>query len=106
LSVLSERRVYRPYGLKGGHPGKAGKNLLIRKKDGAVIDLGGKCSIPVEPGDTFCLLSPGGGGYGSLAESDDQSDLPESKRRRTNPQPGQYIERGSVHAYKVAQESA
>ena len=29
-AILSERRVYQPYGLEGGNPGKCGTNLFIR----------------------------------------------------------------------------
>jgi 5-oxoprolinase (ATP-hydrolysing) len=49
LSVLSERRVYRPYGLEGGEPGALGRNTLIRK-DNSVQDIGGKATVSVYPG--------------------------------------------------------
>ena len=49
LSILTERRVHRPYGLCGGEHGHTGKNLL-RRADGRLINLGGKCSVEVEPG--------------------------------------------------------
>ncbi|KAL2148368.1 hypothetical protein VTH82DRAFT_2288 [Thermothelomyces myriococcoides] len=31
VSILSERRVYRPYGMAGGEPGQCGLNLWVRK---------------------------------------------------------------------------
>ena len=62
VAVLSERRVHAPYGLEGGGPGAKGKNLLI-KKDGSVIDLGGKCQLDVQPGDRLRILTPGGGAW-------------------------------------------
>lgn len=62
-AILSDRRVYPPYGLEGGSPGERGKNSLI-KKDGAIIDLGGKNEFQAQPGDRIRLLTPGGGGYG------------------------------------------
>jgi hypothetical protein len=37
------------------------------KKNGRVLNLGGKCSVPVEPGDLFRLQTPGGGGWGHKA---------------------------------------
>lgn len=81
LSVLTERRAFRPYGLHGGRlpssapqplfppcplprppvsapssplpaggePGACGLNLLIRR-DGRMVNLGGKTSVPVFPG--------------------------------------------------------
>ena len=65
VSVLTERRVFHPYGLRGGLPGARGQNLLRRKKGDKVINLGGRTSVNVEPEDELCILSPGGGGFGS-----------------------------------------
>ncbi|ESO12019.1 hypothetical protein HELRODRAFT_105203 [Helobdella robusta] len=62
LSVLTERRVFQPYGLNGGYPGKCGSNYLIR--DNKMINIGGKNTVPVKPWDVFKLKTPGGGGYG------------------------------------------
>jgi 5-oxoprolinase (ATP-hydrolysing) len=49
LSILTERRVHQPYGLCGGENGQCGKNLL-KLADGRLINLGGKCSVPMNPG--------------------------------------------------------
>ena len=49
LSVLTERRVHNPPGLKGGLPGARGRNTLI-KENGRVINLGAKTAIPVMAG--------------------------------------------------------
>lgn len=98
LSILTERRVFAPYGLEGGHNGKKGLNILIRKS-GKKIRLGSKTSVEVEKGDMFQLFTPGGGGYGPLsckATRDLKSDSP-AKRR--------HIERGSLFDYSRAQES-
>lgn len=72
LSVLTERRVTRPYGLLGGNDGLPGLNLLCQhpftedSRDTAKwINLGGKCSVQVQPGGRLRLYSPGGGGFGS-----------------------------------------
>ena len=61
-AILSERRVYQPYGLNGGEPGLCGRNLFIRN-DGSVLHLGGKNEIRAEPGDRIRIETPGGGGY-------------------------------------------
>ncbi|ELT87012.1 hypothetical protein CAPTEDRAFT_176070 [Capitella teleta] len=98
LSVLTERRVMRPYGLEGGEEGHCGLNLL-RLKDGRVINLGGKTSVDVATGDVFCLLTPGGGGYGRAGER-------ERPRKPPTDLVHKCLERGSVHSYKMAQESA
>ncbi|KAG5268176.1 hypothetical protein AALO_G00209110 [Alosa alosa] len=99
LSVLTERRSTRPYGLNGGESGEAGLNLLHRA-DGRVLNLGAKTTVSLEPGDMFSLYTPGGGGYG-MEEDDGNGTLP-SKRRRLNET---FVERGSVFEYRRAQES-
>ena len=63
VAILSERRVYKPYGLKGGQPGQIGRNLFITKA-GKELDLGGKYETTAHPGDRIRILTPGGGGYG------------------------------------------
>ncbi|XP_029313101.1 5-oxoprolinase [Cottoperca gobio] len=97
LSVLTERRSTRPYGLQGGEDGAAGLNLLHRA-DGRVLNLGAKTSISLQPGDMFCLYTPGGGGYG---REEDTNRKPQTKRRRLNES---FPERGSVFEYRMAQE--
>jgi 5-oxoprolinase (ATP-hydrolysing) len=64
VAILSERRVYAPYGLEGGEPGRRGQNLFIRK-DGRRMNLGAKNEIQAEPGDRIRIETPGGGGFGS-----------------------------------------
>ena len=44
VSLLTERRVNVPFGLKGGQPGKKGKNILIQS-DGHHIGLPPKCAL-------------------------------------------------------------
>lgn len=63
VSLLSERRRRPPYGLKGGQPGRAGRNVLVRI-DGTEQDLPGKASLDLEAGVTLSLRTPGGGGWG------------------------------------------
>ncbi|MED6287306.1 hypothetical protein CHARACLAT_014994, partial [Characodon lateralis] len=98
LSVLTERRAIRPYGLKGGEDGATGLNLLHRV-DGRILNLGAKTSVSLEPGDMFCLYTPGGGAFGS--EEDLKNSGPQSKRRRLH---DTFTERGSVFEYRMAQE--
>ncbi|KAG9566358.1 putative 5-oxoprolinase, partial [Aureobasidium melanogenum] len=63
-SILSERRAFQPYGLKGGEDGGRGVNTWIRS-DGRRINVGGKGSVKLTPGDRFVIQSPGGGAYGA-----------------------------------------
>jgi 5-oxoprolinase (ATP-hydrolysing) len=66
VSILSERRVYRPYGLNGGEAGAKGENLLKRKTSNQFENIPGKARIEVQSGDILKILSPGGGAYGML----------------------------------------
>lgn len=70
LCILSERRVFQPYGLQGGSPGARGLNLLTNSREkGLQSRLPSKSSVQVQAGDIFCLYTPGGGGYGSTLGS-------------------------------------
>ncbi|VAI60853.1 unnamed protein product [Triticum turgidum subsp. durum] len=64
VSILSERRVHAPRGLKGGENGARGANYLVRK-DGRRVFLGGKNTVTVNAGEILQILTPGGGGFGS-----------------------------------------
>ncbi|XP_020364474.2 5-oxoprolinase isoform X1 [Oncorhynchus kisutch] len=100
LSVLTERRSTRPYGLHGGDCGASGLNQLHRA-DGRVLNLGAKTSVSLEPGDMFCLYTPGGGGYGEEDKQTAGAGRLLKKRRRFN---DNFSERGSVFEYRMAQE--
>jgi 5-oxoprolinase (ATP-hydrolysing) len=63
MAILSERRVFAPYGLEGGEPGKRGENIFIHG-DGRRLNLGAKNEILAQSGDRFRILTPGGGGFG------------------------------------------
>ncbi|MDA0771615.1 MAG: hydantoinase B/oxoprolinase family protein [Cyanobacteria bacterium] len=63
VSILTERRVYAPYGMAGGEDGARGENRLD-KADGSSIQLEGKCSIDLAKTDRLRVLTPGAGGYG------------------------------------------
>jgi 5-oxoprolinase (ATP-hydrolysing) len=62
VGILSERRSFRPYGLKGGGQGKRGKNFLVQ--EGQLINIGGKNLSDVGAGDRIIICTPGGGGFG------------------------------------------
>jgi N-methylhydantoinase B len=62
VTLLTERRITRPYGLAGGSPGQAGENCLIR--DGEEQELPGKGSFYLRKGDILSIRTPGGGGHG------------------------------------------
>jgi 5-oxoprolinase (ATP-hydrolysing) len=64
LSVLTQHRVERPYGLCGGEMGQPGAQWVIHR-DGRKEKLQSVDGRDVEAGDRFVLHTPGGGGYGN-----------------------------------------
>jgi N-methylhydantoinase B len=84
VTLLTDRRLRPPYGLRGGEPGLPGSNILIH--DGVERALPGKVRFTVAPGDHLRISSPGGGGWGApvrrRARSGDDTPAP---RRRNSP---------------------
>jgi N-methylhydantoinase B/oxoprolinase/acetone carboxylase alpha subunit len=65
LSLITERRTSRPWGLRGGGPGAAGENWLWPGGDeGRRSPLPDKVTVELEAGDAVQVLTPGGGGWG------------------------------------------
>lgn len=62
VTILSDRRRTRPYGLHGGQPGAAGRTVLITSNGEQI--LGGKDSVDAHAGDRIRIETPGGGGWG------------------------------------------
>jgi N-methylhydantoinase B len=63
LTLLADRRRFRPYGLEGGQEGEGGATWIV-KSDGREIALPGKCSRQLDTGDLVRIETPGGGGWG------------------------------------------
>ncbi|MCO6490199.1 MAG: hydantoinase B/oxoprolinase family protein, partial [Phaeodactylibacter sp.] len=63
VTILSQHRVERPYGMEGGESGRAGEQFLIRKS-GSVEPLRGVDSAEAGAGDRIVIETPGGGGWG------------------------------------------
>ncbi len=61
-SILSDRRRFRPYGLDGGKPGRAGKNQLALGN--RVVPLPSKTVFSAPRGSILKIETPGGGGWG------------------------------------------
>lgn len=66
VSILSERRVFQPYGLMGGAPGRKGSNSYYRASSSSWLNLTGKNSLNISPGDILKIETPGGGGWGAV----------------------------------------
>jgi 5-oxoprolinase (ATP-hydrolysing) len=63
VSLISERRATRTYGLRGGGPGRSGRNLR-RRADGEATKLPHRVSMRLQAGESIVIETPGGGGYG------------------------------------------
>ncbi|KAL1311549.1 hypothetical protein AAFC00_001669 [Neodothiora populina] len=70
VSILSERRVYHPYGLEGGEDAACGLNIWVRKEEYEErrINLGAKNTASMQPGERIIINTPGGGGWGPVGE--------------------------------------
>jgi N-methylhydantoinase B len=68
VSLITERRVSRPWGLWGGEPGAPGENWLLPDGDESRAErLLDKCTVRLRAGDVLRMLTPGGGGWGPPA---------------------------------------
>ncbi|HWA35027.1 MAG TPA: hydantoinase B/oxoprolinase family protein, partial [Cyclobacteriaceae bacterium] len=65
INLLTQHRVEKPYGLKGGEAGKPGEQVIIRA-DGTREKLKGMDSATVKAGDRLVIKTPGGGGWGAF----------------------------------------
>ncbi|HEX8183724.1 MAG TPA: hydantoinase B/oxoprolinase family protein, partial [Blastocatellia bacterium] len=66
VTILSDRRKTRPYGLKGGAQGAAGRTTIISKSGEQILE--GKDSKYARAGDLIRVETPGGGGHGRKEE--------------------------------------
>jgi 5-oxoprolinase (ATP-hydrolysing) len=62
-AILSNNRIYAPFGMAGGEPGARGANTVVRA-DGQTEQLGHIGKTDMAAGDLFVIETPGGGGYG------------------------------------------
>ncbi|MDE3240317.1 MAG: hydantoinase B/oxoprolinase family protein [Paracoccaceae bacterium] len=62
-TILSLNRRTHPHGAAGGADGASGHNY-VRRADGRIEELKGNDLAEMQPGDTFVIETPGGGGYG------------------------------------------
>ncbi len=67
VSLITERRRSRPWGLSGGAAGAVGENWLLPQGDEERAEsLPDKCTIRLRAGDVLRMLTPGGGGWGQF----------------------------------------
>lgn len=63
LTILSQHRKEKPYGLLDGEEGMPGEQYLIDTNNEA-IPLEGICTVEIKAGEALLIKTPGGGGYG------------------------------------------
>ena len=63
LTLQTERRLTRPWGLRGGQDAEPGRNTLVTP-GGSEQELSSKGTWPVKAGDVIRVETPGGGGWG------------------------------------------
>lgn len=108
LSLVTQRRVFAPWGIYGGEDGKKGENFLGRNRGNGVIQwiqLPSLAEIEIRKGDILKVLTPGGGGFGRPEDSDEFWGLTKSsekmKKRAFLPLSG-----GTVGKIKEATDSS
>lgn len=68
VTLITERRVGRPWGASGGGAGESGRNWLETQGENGereLRELPGKVVLPVKAGDAIRIETPGGGGWGA-----------------------------------------
>ncbi|WP_432199999.1 hydantoinase B/oxoprolinase family protein [Erythrobacter sp. W53] len=62
-NMLANRRAVPPQGIEGGEDAEPGRNW-VERVDGSVEELPASAAADMEPGDSFVIHTPGGGGFG------------------------------------------
>jgi 5-oxoprolinase (ATP-hydrolysing) len=70
-NMLANRRKVAPRGLAGGGDAEPGRNW-VQRADGTRENLGATGSAAMQPGDSFVILTPGGGGFGGGLEEESE----------------------------------
>jgi 5-oxoprolinase (ATP-hydrolysing) len=91
--------------MAGGGPGERGLNLVRFARDGRTINLGGKNTITVGPGDRLLIHSPGGGGYGAADGTREQAGDAGAGEKKEGARSSAVMTSGSLHQYSLNQES-
>jgi 5-oxoprolinase (ATP-hydrolysing) len=65
VSLLTQHRTTRPYGMNGGEEGERGRQTLIRR-DGSAEDIPPSATFDVVAGERVRIETPGGGGFGQV----------------------------------------
>jgi len=74
VTLLAERRKFRPYGLEDGGEGAAGAAWVIKADTVQETRLPGKCTNQLHAGDAIRIETPGGGGWGKESRGESFQD--------------------------------
>jgi N-methylhydantoinase B len=80
VTLLSDRRKFRPYGLAGGEPGARG-SAVLRSARGQK-EIAAKSTLLAKAGDILAIATPGGGGFGQPRPATAKTKTPQSKPRK------------------------
>ncbi len=69
VTLLTERRSHKPWGLNKGQPGKPGCNFLNQQP------LPAKVNLKIDAGDCVRIKTPGAGGWGAAKNGSGKSDF-------------------------------
>jgi N-methylhydantoinase B len=81
VTLMSDRRKFRPYGLGDGEPGAPGSATLTSKRKKQ--EIAAKSSILVKKGDVISIATPGGGGWGKAKPYTRKMQKPRAQNKRT-----------------------
>jgi 5-oxoprolinase (ATP-hydrolysing) len=70
VSIVSQHRTEGPYGMAGGESGSPGRQRL-ETAAGDIVELEAVGGCETTPGDRLVLETPGGGGWGSPAATEE-----------------------------------
>lgn len=102
VSLVTQRRVYSPWGIYGGEDGKKGINRLGRNRGNGVIQwiqLPSLAEISMRKGDILWIATPGGGGFGKITDTDEFWQITSTKKSNFNYTP---ISAGTIRAIQEA----
>lgn len=105
VSLVTQRRVYSPWGIYGGEDGKRGENFLGRNRGNGVIQwiqLPSLAEIEIRKGDILRIKTPGGGGFGKVTDSNKKWGVEEEPVTKTFVP----VAAGSVGGLKEAQNTS
>lgn len=114
FGLITERRVVRPHGMRGGEDGQCGANYWVRKTDDGTgerwLSIGSRGQVEMKTGDRCVIYTPGGGGWGAPPEEEEE-DMEEEEATKSadgpvRPKVAYPRAAGSFHSFAAAQDAS